>query len=87
MQLVDFAMCETYVFILSMRKTVVRALARIAILEWKVTSPLVSRQKQAGYVIRWDRWQAVRATCMDIDATAVHMPYVQLTASYALGAA
>ena len=35
MQLVDFAMCEAYVFMLSMKKTIVRALTRIAILEWE----------------------------------------------------
>ena len=35
MQLVDFAMREAYMFMLSMRKTIVRALTRIASLEWK----------------------------------------------------
>ena len=48
MQLVDFAMCEAYVFMLSMKKTIVRALTRIAILEWEGYKPLGPEAEAGG---------------------------------------
>lgn len=82
MQLVDFAMCEAYVFMLSMKKTIVRALTRIAILEGEGHKPLGLEAEAGGLYNPLDRWQAVHATCMDIDATDLHMPYVQSTLPY-----
>ncbi|SCX84672.1 hypothetical protein SAMN05216308_101537 [Nitrosospira sp. Nsp13] len=56
MQLVDFAMCEAYVFMLSMKKTIVRALTRIAILEWDEHKPLGLEAEAGGLCNPLSRW-------------------------------